>query len=333
LVVLAGLAFSLTDNLAALVAAAIIGTVSPGGGEVGPSGAIEQAALPQTAPDRDRTAVFAWYNLVGSLATAVGALCGGALAQALLRAGWAPLTSYRAVLVGYALLGVALGIQALRLSPAVEAPGFGGDTPAAPGSLLGLSRSRDIVLRIAGLFVIDAFAGGLVVQSLIAYWLSVRFGADPAALGAILFGANLCAGFSALAAARIAAKIGLVNTMVWTHLPSNVLLMLIPLMPSLPLVIAVLLARFSTSQMDVPTRQSYLAAVVDPGERAAAAGVTATARLLAVAVAPLASGALLGAGMLAAPFMLAGGLKIVYDLMLYRAFRSVRPPEERGAAE
>jgi MFS family permease len=167
-----------------------------------------------------------------------------------------------------------------------------------------------------------------VVQSLIAYWFVVRFGADPALLGAIFFGANLLAGFSALAAARLAARIGLLNTMVWTHVPSNLLLMLVPLMPSLAWAIGLLLLRFSISQMDVPTRQSYLAAVVDPNERAAAAGVTTTARTAASALAPLLAGALFGAGMLSAPFVIAGGLKILYDLALYRAFRSLKPPEE-----
>lgn len=330
LMIVAGVILSLTNNLAILVVTAIIGTVSPSGGEVGAAGAIEQAALPQTAPDHDRTAIFAWYNLVGSLATALGALAGGALAQALQQAGWAPLASYRLVLIGYALLGLALVLQALRLSPAIEAPAIG--RGGARRAVLGLNRSRRIVLQIAGLFIIDAFAGGLVVQSLMAYWFYVRFGADPALLGAIFFGANLCAGLSALAAARIAARIGLLNTMVWTHLPSNILLMLIPFMPNLGWAIVVLLVRFSISQMDVPTRQSYLAAVVDPNERAAAAGVTATARLLAVASAPLASGALLGAGLLSAPFIIAGSLKIIYDLALFQAFRSTKPPEEQGPA-
>jgi predicted MFS family arabinose efflux permease len=178
--------------------------------------------------------------------------------------------------------------------------------------------------------MLDAFAGGLVVQSLIAYWLHRRFGVEPAVLGGIFFGANLLAGLSALGAARVAARIGLINTMVWTHIPSNILLMLVPLMPNLPLAIAVLLARFSISQMDVPTRQSYIMAVVDPDERSAAAGATTIARTAAVAAAPALTGALLGASLMSLPFFLAGGLKIIYDLLLYRSFRTLKPPEERS---
>jgi len=177
--------------------------------------------------------------------------------------------------------------------------------------------------------MLDAFAGGLVVQSLIAYWFSIRFGVEPALLGVIFFGANILAGFSALAAARIAARFGLINTMVWTHIPSNILLILVPFMPTLPLAILVLLARFSISQMDVPTRQSYTMAVVDPDERSAAAGVTTVARTAGSAIAPAITGALLGMSMLAAPFVLSGSLKIVYDLLLYRSFRSLKPAEEQ----
>ena len=235
--------------------------------------------------------------------------------------------SYRAIVVGYALVGVGLAILFTRLSTAIEVPA----APAATiGTRLGLHRSRGIVLRLAGLFSIDAFAGGFVMQSLIAYWFHVRFGADPAILGAIFFGANILAGFSALAAARLAARIGLINTMVFTHLPSNVLLILVPMMPTLPLAIAVLLARFAISQMDVPTRQSYTIAVVDPDERSAAAGVTGIARSLGAAVSQsLATPLLQSVPLAGLPFVIGGGLKIVYDLLVLRAFRAVRPPEER----
>lgn len=337
LMVLAGVGFILTNNVLLLTVAAIVGTISPSGAEVGPAAAMEQAALPQTVPDTQRTAVFAWYNLVGSLATAVGSLMGGVLATLLQRTGSTPLASYRVIIVGYALLGGVLALLFHRLSPAVEPPqrvpptitGTVGAPLAGRQSLFGLHRSRAIVLQLSGLFMLDAFAGGLVVQSLLAYWFNVQFGADPAVLGAIFFGANLLAGFSALAAARVAAKVGLLNTMVWTHIPSNVLLMLVPLMPTLPLASALLLARFSISQMDVPTRQSYLMAVVAPDERSAATGVTTTARTTAAAFAPFVSGALFSASWLVAPFLLAGALKIVYDLLLYRSFRALKPPEER----
>jgi MFS family permease len=336
LMILAGTVFALTGNLALLTVAAILGTISPSGSEVGPSQAIEQAALPQTAPDRHRTQVFAWYNLAGSVATAAGALSGGALAQALQAAGLAPLASYRAVLIAYAALGGLVALLVTRLSPAVEV----GPARAAPAAVtrgaarpgwIGLHRSRGVVLHLAALFMVDAFGGGLVVQTLIAYWFAIHYGVSPSVLGGIFFGANLLAGLSALAAARVAARIGLVNTMVWTHVPSNVLLMLVPLMPTLPLAIAVLLARFSISQMDVPTRQSYLVAVVDPDERSAATGVTSIARTLASASAPVVTGALLQAGLLGLPFFLAGGLKIIYDLALWWRFRALRPPEEQPA--
>ena len=194
---------------------------------------------------------------------------------------------------------------------------------------LGLERSHRTVLRLAGLFSIDAFGGGFVIQSLAAYWFHERFGVEPAGLGEIFFGANLLAGLSALAAARLASRFGLINTMVFTHLPSNVLLILVPLMPNLPLAVAVLFLRFSISQMDVPTRQSYVMAVVPPEERSAAAGVTGVARTIGASISPLLAGLFLAhvatRDML---FYLAGGLKIVYDLLLYRSFVKVPPPEE-----
>ena len=329
LMVAAGVVFASTGDVALLVAAAIVGVISPSGGEVGPFQAVEQAALPETAPAPYRTNLFAWYNLVGSVATAVGALAGGLVAQSLQAAGAAPIDSYRVVVVAYAACGVALAVVFLTLSPAVEVQRHAvGADPVA--SWLGLHRSRSVVLPFASLSMVDAFAGGLVLQTLMAYWFHLRFGVDAAVLGAIFFGANLFAGLSALAAARIAARIGLLETMVFTHIPSNVLLMLVPLMPTLPLATAVLLARFSISQMDVPTRQSYLVAVVAPDERSAAAGLTAIARTLGSSAAPVVSGLLLASGLLAVPFYASGALKIAYDLAMLRSFRSVRPPEEQA---
>jgi MFS family permease len=323
LMVFAGAAFALTGNFLLLTLAAIVGTLSPSGNEVGAFLSIEQAALSHIVPDRQRTQTFAWYQLAGSFLTALGALSGGGLAGVIQRAGGSPLESYRAVVVGYALLGLALGVLFSKLSSAVEV-GQIGNLPYN----FGLHRSRNVVFKLSALFALDAFGGGLVVQSLIAYWFNARWGVEPALLGGIFFGANLFAGLSALAAARIAARFGLINTMVWTHIPSNILLMLVPLMPNLPLAIAVLLARFSISQMDVPTRQSYTMAVVAPDERSAASGITSIVRTLGSAAAPLVTGALLGASLLSAPFFIAGGLKIVYDLSLYQSFRSLKPPEE-----
>lgn len=323
LMVAAGVVFALTGNFVLLTLAAIIGTISPSGNEVGPFLALEQSAMSEGLTGSSRTAVFAWYNLVGSLATALGALGAGVLAQTLQRSGSAPLESYRAVVIVYALLGVGLLALFSRVSGAVE-------VVAKPVTgTMGLHQSRGVILKLSSLFALDAFAGGLVVQSLIALWFQRRYGVEPAVLGAIFFGANLFAGLSALAAARVAARFGLINTMVWTHIPSNLLLILVPLMPNLGLAIALLLARFSISQMDVPTRQSYVMAVVSPDERSAAAGVTGIARTIGASLAPALAGAL---GVSSLAFFLAGGLKIVYDLALYRSFIALPPHEEDSRA-
>lgn len=219
-----------------------------------------------------------------------------------------------------------------RLSSAVEVPDerrLAGADSREPRRFLGMGRSRGLVLRLSALFSFDAFAGGFIVQSLLALWFSQRFGVEPAVLGAIFFGANILAGVSALTAARIAARIGLIRTMVYTHLPANALLILLPFVPTLPLAIALLLIRSTISQMDVPTRQSYVMAVVTPEERSAASGVTNVARTVGASLSPVLAGALMSsAATLALPFVIAGGLKIIYDLSLYYQFRNVRPPEE-----
>lgn len=326
LMLLAGVVFAITGNFVFLLAAATVGVISPSGNEVGPFLAVEQAALSQVVPDRERTRVFAWYNLVGSFATALGSLAGGALSQGLQGGGMTALGSYRAVVVGYAAFGALLAVLFTGLSGAVEAPSGGAGTSVT--ARFGLHRSRGVVARLAGLFSLDAFAGGFVVQSIVAYWFHLRFAVEPAVLGGIFFGANLLAGLSALVAVRVAARIGLVNTMVVTHLPSNVLLLLVPLMPTLPLAVAVLFLRFSISQMDVPTRQSYTMAVVSPDERSAAAGVTGVARTTGAALSPVIAGPLLASpALMGVPFFLAGGLKIVYDLLLWRGFRGVGADE------
>ncbi|HEX2470067.1 MAG TPA: MFS transporter [Candidatus Limnocylindrales bacterium] len=332
LVVVAGAVFALTDWLPLLVLAGIIGVISPTGNEVGPFLAVEQASLSEVVPARRRTATFAWYNLAGYVATATGALAAGLLGQALIGAGWPALDAYRAVVALYATIGLAMAVMAWRLGAEIEAPSAAAAADDGVVRRLGLGRSRSVVLRLSALFSLDAFAGGFIPQSLMAYWFTLQFGVSPAALGAIFFAANLLAAVSSLSAARIAARIGLIETMVFTHLPSNVLLLLVPLMPTLPLAVAVLLLRFSLSQMDVPTRQSYVMAVVDPDERSAAAGVTGIARTVGAAISPSISTVLIAsAGTAAIPFLLAGGLKIVYDLLIYRDFRSVRPVEEVAA--
>ncbi len=331
LMIFAGVLFAATRSFVPLLVAATIGVVSPSGNEVGPFLAIEQAALAEAVPSERRTGVFAWYTLAGSFATALGSLASGGLVQLLQRHGMGTLASYRAVVVGYSLAGAAMILLFLRLSPGAEPPSADRVQRRLAWfrANLGLERSRRDVLRLAGLFGIDAFAGGFVVQAFVAYWFHVRFGVAPAGLGAIFFGANLLAGISALTASRIASKIGLLPTMVVTHIPSNVLLILVPLMPTLPLAMAMLLARFSISQMDVPTRQTYTMALVVPGERSAAAGVTGIARTAGAALAPVVAGPLYARAALASvPFFLAGGLKIAYDLLVWRTFRRVRLPEQ-----
>jgi MFS family permease len=327
----AGVAFAFTHRLWLLVVAGTIGVISPSGQEVGPFLSIEQAALSQVVPDRERTHVFAWYTLAGSLATALGALTAGYLTHALQRT-WTPVESYRAVVIGYALIGLVLLLMFRAASRAVDAPKTGNAPP--PASLVakfsGLHQSHDVVLRLSALFALDSFGGGFVVQSFAAYWFYLRFGVDPKTLGVLFFAANVLAGFSALVASRLANKIGLVNTMVVTHLPSNVLLILIPLMPTLRLASLMLLLRFSISQMDVPTRQSYTMSVVTPGERAAASGITGVARTTGAAISPLLAGLLFSRpSLINTPFFIAGGLKIVYDILLLRAFRSVKTHRER----
>jgi len=339
LVVFAGALFASTSNFLLLLIAATVGVISPSGNEVGPFLSIEQAALSQLISAERRTQIFAWYNLSGSFATALGALAGGVLAQSLQGAGISSLGSYRVIVIAYAAMGAVLSFMFAWLSPAAEAPAAPKDLTGTPPQarhrgrriydILGLPRSGPVVLKLSALFSLDAFAGAFILQSIVAYWFHVRYGVQPAALGGIFFGGNILAGISALSASWLARRIGLINTMVFTHVPSNVLLILVPLMPNLSLAIAMLLLRFSISQMDVPTRQSYTMAVVDPGERSAAGGVTSVARSAGSSLAPVLAGKLLSASMLNAPFFLAGGLKIVYDVLLYRSFRASQANEEK----
>jgi MFS family permease len=327
LMVLAGVVFASTGNLILLVVAATVGVISPGGNEIGPFLSVEQAALSHVVGDDRRTDVFAWYNLVGSFSTALGALAGGLIAGASLHFGLTGAAAYRPVLLAYAGIGVALVGGFAFLSPAVEAARDESGPP--PKTVLGLHESRRTVFKLSLLFGLDAFGGGFVIQSVIAYWFHVRFGLDPAMLGTVFLFANLLAGVSALAAGWLARRIGLLNTMVFTHLPSNVLLVLVPLMPDVYWAVGVLLARFGISQMDVPTRQAYTMAVVRPDERSAAAGVTGVARSVGASISPMLATVLVGStGLMSVPFFLAGGLKIAYDVLLYRAFSSHPPGRE-----
>ena len=324
----AGLAFAATNNFFFLVVAGTIGVISPSGGEVGPFLSIEQAALAHIVPDRSRTEVFAWYTLAGSLAAAFGSLAGGLLTGALQKSAVAPVASYRAVVALYAAIGLLLALLFARLSPAAE---IGAAAPATSSrkTFFGVGASRNIVLKLSALFAVDSFSGGFVMQSFAVYWFYLRFGANPATLGVIFFWANLFAGLSALLASRIASRFGLVNTMVFTHIPSSLFLIAAAFSPSLILTLALLLLRAALSQMDVPTRTSYVMAVVTPGERTAAASITAVPRSLASSLSPALAGVLLSMPFSGLPLVVCGVLKVAYDFALLFSFRHVKPPEEK----
>jgi MFS family permease len=321
LVALGGLLLALSHARWLLLAGAVLGTLSPNGQEAGPFAPMEQALLPGTVRSGRTVRVFGWYNVFGFLPAAAGAgAAGGALGWAL-HHGVEEAQAYRAMLLAYAAAGVVLTVLYARLA-AVAREREPVPKPIGP-TRLGLGRSRGPVLQLAGLQAVDALAGGFIMQSLLAYWFHLRFGAGPEEIGALFFGTSLLSAVSFLVAARVAERVGLLNTMVFTHLPSNVLLILVPFMPSFGAAAGILLARHVLSQMDVPTRQAYTMALVTPDERPAAAGLTASTRALAQAAAPFVSGLTMAAAATPLPFVIAGGLKIVYDLSLFFRFRSV----------
>jgi len=317
---IAGWVFAISNDPLFLTLAAIFGTISPSGKEVGPFLSVEQAILPQTAEDQHRTTVFSAYNLIGSLCGALGALAVGLPSLFSIP----QITGYRFLIWGYVICAVVMMAVFALLSPAIETK----NQTVSQKRVIGVQRSRGVVAKLAGLFALDAFAGGFIVQSIVAYWFYLRYKTDLNALGGIFFGTNLLAALSFLAAPAIARRFGLLNTMVFTHLPSNILLLLVPLMPNLELAVVMLLVRNLLSQLDVPTRQSYSMAVVDADERAASAGILSVARNGGAALAPLFTGAVLAVPSLGLPFLLAGGLKVVYDLWIFAVFRKVKPPEE-----
>lgn len=326
LMILGGVLLATGTALPLLLAAAAIGVISPTGNETGPFLAIEQAALSQITPGVSRTGVFALSHVIGFSSNALGALAGGWLTQWLQAGGMDAASSYRTAMWAFPACGLLILVLSLLLQPAIETE-VAADTRAR---LLGLGASRTIVFRLSALFAVDAFGGGFIVQSFVAWWFHLRFGMETGMIGSLLFGANLLSGLSALAAVPLARRFGLVNTMVFTHLPSNFMLVAIPFMPTAGLAAAVLLARHLISQMDVPTRQSYVNAVVDPSERSAANGLTATARQIGTATAPLLAAPMMAAPALAVlPFVLSGAIKAAYDIALWVQFRRLRPPEER----
>ena len=314
-----GLGFASLSSLVPLAIVAFLGTLNPGAGDVSVFLPLEHAELAGRAQgSADRTWLFARYSLAGSLSAAAGALCVGVPGWLAPRAGWQEVDALRAVFGLYALLGLILWIVYRRLPQPDRAAG---SAPLQAPSKASLGRSRPIVVKLAALFAVDSFAGGLVVNSLLSLWLMQRFDLGLAATGVFFFCAGLLSAASQLAAPWLARRIGLLNTMVFTHIPANLCLLAAALAPSLPAALALLLVRALLSQMDVPTRTAYVMSVVTPAERAAAASFTSVPRSLASAASPALAGALFSAGWLATPLLLCGALKIAYDLVLWRACR------------
>jgi MFS family permease len=315
-----GLSFAVAAGFTAIALIALIGTINPSAGSVSIFAPLEQAMLTGASSDAGRTAVFARYSLVGALAAAFGALAAGA-PELLARTGVTEMEALRSAFLLYALLGVACFV-AYRAIPAL--PAADRRERHAP-----LGPSRGIVVKLAALFSVDSFAGGLAVQTLLALWLFERFELSLAPAGLFFFWSGVLSAFSFPVAAWLAGRIGLINTMVYTHIPSSLCLIAAVLAPTVEWALGLLLLRASLSQMDVPTRTSYVMAVVTPAERTAAASFTAVPRSLAAAAGPAIAGAIIAAGYTTAPFILCGLLKIAYDLALLWAFRHVKPPEER----
>jgi len=322
LMAVGGIAFAVASDFWWLLLGAFTGTISATSSEVGVFQTVEQAVLPQTAPDEKRTWLFSIYNMAANFAGALGSLAAASVGF-FASLGLSGADPYRPLFVLYALVGlVNLAIFA-TLTDRVELVHVEGER-----RFLGVHRSGGTVAKLSVLFGLDAFAGGFVVQSIVAYWFFLRWGLEPATLAVIFFWVGILSGLSLLAAGWLAERFGLLNTMVFSHLPSQVLLVLVPLAPTAPLAVALYLARMSMSQMDVPTRQSYAMAVVDPDERTATAGITNVARTTATALSPTFAGMAFSAAALGVPFFIGGALKIVYDVAIYFTFRGVHPPEE-----
>jgi MFS family permease len=312
-----GLGFAGLSSFWPLLIVALVGTLNPSSGDVSVFLPLEHARLAAAAQGNARTALFARYSLAGALCAALGALAAAVPDWLVRYTELARVEALRGMFLGYAAIGLA--VLCLYRRP----PSQGGNTSAAnePAAPAALGPSRGIVMRLAALFSVDAFAGGLTVNALMSLWLLERFGLSLAQAGVFFFWTGLLSAASQLAAPRIAQRIGLLNTMVFTHLPANVCLVLAALTPSLPIALGLLFVRSALSSMDVPTRTAYVMAVVTPAERSAAASFTAVPRSLAAALSPTLSGALFAAGWISMPLVACGVLKIGYDLALWRAMR------------
>jgi len=322
LMALGGIVFALTSSFIVLILAAFTATISATSSEVGVFQTVEQAILPQTAPNEKRTWLFSIYNTIANIAGAFGSLFAASVGF-FASIGLSGADAYRPLFVIYAVIGLLNLVIFTTLSEKVELAQVEGER-----RFIGIHRSAGTVAKLSALFGIDAFAGGLVVQSIVAYWFFLRWNLAISDLAVIFFWVGILSGLSLLAAGWLAERFGLLNTMVFTHLPSNILLMLVPLAPTAGLAVAFFLLRMSVSQMDVPTRQSYTMAVVDVDERTATAGITNVARTSASAISPTFAGMAFSVAALGVPFFIAGGLKILYDGLIYLAFRNVHPPED-----
>jgi MFS family permease len=320
LMIATGVLFALVHDFAALLIVALVGTVNPSSGSASVFMPLEHAVLSRDVENRGRTKIFARYSLVGSLSAAAGALAAG-VPDYLAWAGIAQLAAIKAMFLLYALLGLAGGLFYARIPKRLP--------PRLDRPTVALGPSRGVVYRLAALFALDAFAGGFVVQSLLALWLFERFELSLSAAGVFFFWSGLLSALSFPVAARLARNVGLLNTMVFTHIPSSLFLILAAFAPTLPVALALLLARAALVQMDVPTRSSYVMAVVTEAERPAAAGFTAVPRSLAAAASPALAGAMFAASLRAWPLVICGVLKVAYDLLLLAQFRGLKPPEER----
>ena len=325
LMAISGIVFAVTENRIALFVAAIIGTLSPTGAEIGSFLPMEQAILPQTVTEEKRNSAFAAYNTVGTLASAAGTLFSGLAAVLQNYFGFGDLDSYHALFLVYSALALTAAALYMVVSSKAELQREYSERPRKRLS----PESRTIIAKLSALFGVDAFAGGFVLQTLISFWFFTRYGVSEGTLSVIFFIAGILSTISFYVAVRLARRIGLIRTMVFTHIPSNILLMLVPVANTFVLSLTFYLARQSISQMDVPTRQSYTMAVVSPEERIPAAGITSISRNLAQATSPSLSGYAMQAISMSSPFFIAGSLKIVYDVGVYFNFRKIKPPEEK----
>ncbi len=326
LMIISAVIFFVTDNYVALVIAALIGTINVTGSEVGAFLSLEQALLPQTVRDnKKRNSIFAIYNAVGTFAMSGGVLLAG-LPSILQNYGFDKIGAIKLLFLIYAACAVAVLAIYLMLSKNIE------PKDSAPKSSLSLKhlspKSKDIIAKMSALFAVDSFGGGFVIQSIVSFWFYTRFGADLSSLSYVFAIAGVLTAISYMASTKIARKIGLVNTMVFTHIPSNVLMILLAFSPSFSIAVSVYFARMSLSQMDVPTRQSYLMGVVGENERVHAAVFTNTSRNISQAVSPSLTGIIISTLSLSAPFVVGGVLKILYDIGIFFSFRKIKPPEE-----